>query len=67
MVGNRRSGDQRPAPCPSPESHGELLPVRSADHNLRRFYYCPPEVLLAVLPQIAMTLTAVASSATACK
>jgi hypothetical protein len=31
VVSNRRSGNERPPPCPSPETHGELLPVRSAD------------------------------------
>ncbi len=30
VVSNRRSGNERPAPCPSSESHGELLSVRSA-------------------------------------
>jgi hypothetical protein len=34
MVSHRppgnRPGNERPAPCPSPESHGKLLPGRSA-------------------------------------
>src|SRR5664279_5018185 len=28
VVGNRRSGDERPASCPSPESHENPFPVR---------------------------------------
>src|SRR6266496_5348251 len=34
VVSNRRSGNDRPPPCPSSETHGELLPVRSADLRL---------------------------------
>src|SRR5450755_3617266 len=30
----RRSDNERPPPYPSPETHGELLPVRSADLRL---------------------------------
>src|SRR5271170_7773358 len=30
VVSHCRPGNDCPAPCPSPESHGELLPVRSA-------------------------------------
>ena len=51
VVSNRRSGNERPASCPSPESHGEPLPIRAADHNFSDQSATVPQVVGSVVLQ----------------